>query len=66
MIDSPPPCICLSIIFGEIFAGLWEGIRCYCSCSLVFNMQLLAALSDTFQRSTPYSLQVKLVSSAQD
>lgn len=28
---------CFSAIFGEIFVGLWEGIRCYCSCSLVFD-----------------------------
>lgn len=34
--------------------------------SLFFDMQLLAAIADTFQKSTHYSLQVKLVSSAQD
>lgn len=39
----------------------WERIRCY-SCSLVSDMQLL----DAIQRSTHYSLQVKLASSAQD
>lgn len=35
-----------------VLVDLWEGIRCYCSCSPVFDMQLLAAISDTYQRST--------------
>ncbi len=34
--------------------------------ALVSDVQLPAATSDTFQRSTHYSLQGKLVSSAQD
>ena len=40
--------------------------RCHRSCSPSFDMRLLAAISETLQRSTYYSLQVKLVSSAQD
>lgn len=58
--------VCFSAIFGEIFGGIWKAIRRFCCFSLVFNVQLLAAASDPFQKSTHSSLQVKLVLSAQD